>query len=419
MEAMMKRDGNAGQGAWARRILMLPPMRMLMLMLKLTLMLPLLLLIPTPLYGQGPTPPDFVAYQGTLVNGDGEPLGKSEPRNYDVVFRVFDASSGGTLIWSEQQTVTVDGGRYSIQLGRGGPFGTEPRPALASVFRSSTASDRFLEATVNGVGPGRADFTTAPRVRMVPGAYALVSRHAMVADRLVNSGSANVISIVETRVGINVTNPAAALQVAGTAKASGAIRVGGNADVRGVATARNWTGRGAAPVGSVILWSGTVVDKPQGWALCDGTVVNGFRTPDLRGRFVLGAGAGAGLTDRAVGQTGGAERHVLTEAELPAHAHSIPSATGGTDTRWGHQHSFLGEAHRNWDEWSPMRHPAGFLATGNEVSADVRSNISTTGNSGHQHALDLPPTPSSGVGGGAPLDNMPPYYVLAYLVRVP
>ena len=212
----------------------------------LTLVLMLLLALtlnPARLQGQGPTPPDFVAYQGTLVNGDGEPLGRTEPRNYDVVFRIFDASSGGTLIWSEQQTVTVDGGRYSIQLGRGGAFGTEPRPSLATVFRSSTASDRFLETTVKAVGPGRSDSTMTPRVRMVPGAYALVSGHAMVADRLVNSGGANVISIVETRVGINVTNPVAALQVAGQAKASGAIRVGGNADVRGVATARNWTGQ--------------------------------------------------------------------------------------------------------------------------------------------------------------------------------
>lgn len=254
---------------------------------------------------------------------------------------------------------------------------------------------------------------------MVPGAYALVSRHALVADRLVNSGSANVISIVDTRVGINVTNPAAALQVAGTAKASGPILVGGNADVRGVATARNWTGNGAAPVGSVILWSGTVVDKPQGWALCDGTVVNGFRTPDLRGRFVLGAGAGAGLTARAVGQTGGAEQHVLTSAELPAHAHSIPSVTSGTDIRGWHTHNFLGESHRPWDSSRPASDPRGIGATGNEISATVRSTISTTGASGHRHLVAFSPTGSSAEGGGRPLDNMPPYYVLAYIVRVP
>ncbi len=36
----------------------------------------------------------------------------------------------------------------------------------------------------------------------------------------------------------------------------------------------------------IVLWSGAVVDIPAGWALCDGN--NG--TPDLRDRFVIGAG---------------------------------------------------------------------------------------------------------------------------------
>ena len=54
---------------------------------------------------------------------------------------------------------------------------------------------------------------------------------------------------------------------------------------------------GGVPVGSIVMWSGAVEDIPSGWALCDGTV----GTPDLRDRFVVGAGA------RAVGDTGEAE----------------------------------------------------------------------------------------------------------------
>lgn len=38
--------------------------------------------------------------------------------------------------------------------------------------------------------------------------------------------------------------------------------------------------------GLVCLWSGDIVDIPSGWALCDG---NDGR-PDLRNRFVIGAG---------------------------------------------------------------------------------------------------------------------------------
>lgn len=42
------------------------------------------------------------------------------------------------------------------------------------------------------------------------------------------------------------------------------------------------------PSGGIIMWSGSYEDIPDGWQLCDGT--NG--TPDLRGRFVLGAAVG-------------------------------------------------------------------------------------------------------------------------------
>lgn len=39
--------------------------------------------------------------------------------------------------------------------------------------------------------------------------------------------------------------------------------------------------------GIICLWGGAIVDIPAGWHLCDGT--NG--TPDLRDRFVIGAGS--------------------------------------------------------------------------------------------------------------------------------
>lgn len=61
------------------------------------------------------------------------------------------------------------------------------------------------------------------------------------------------------------------------------------------------------------------------WRICDGT----HGTPDLRGRFVLGAGAGAGLTSRGLGESGGEESHVLIEDELPAHTHGFPDGFSG------------------------------------------------------------------------------------------
>jgi microcystin-dependent protein len=50
-----------------------------------------------------------------------------------------------------------------------------------------------------------------------------------------------------------------------------------------------------------------------------------FIVPDLRGRTVIGAGLGSGLTTRNVADTGGEEAHQLTESELASHTHTIPA----------------------------------------------------------------------------------------------
>lgn len=66
------------------------------------------------------------------------------------------------------------------------------------------------------------------------------------------------------------------------------------------------------PSGCILIWSGAANAIPDGWALCDGE--NG--TPDLRDRFVLGAGIAY-----SVGETGGYEEVALTLAQLPRHKH--------------------------------------------------------------------------------------------------
>ena len=55
-------------------------------------------------------------------------------------------------------------------------------------------------------------------------------------------------------------------------------------------------GGSGVPNGAIIMWSGTVATIPDGFSLRDGS--NG--TPDLRNRFVIGAGS-----NYAVGATGG------------------------------------------------------------------------------------------------------------------
>jgi len=73
------------------------------------------------------------------------------------------------------------------------------------------------------------------------------------------------------------------------------------------------------PSGGIMMWKGSVGSIPTGWALCDGN--NG--TPDLRNRFIVGAG-----NSYVVGDTGGASSVTLTEAQMPAHNHTTNSAGG-------------------------------------------------------------------------------------------
>lgn len=67
-------------------------------------------------------------------------------------------------------------------------------------------------------------------------------------------------------------------------------------------------------------------DYPDLYDLLDAAfIVDGdyFVTPDLMGRAPVGAGAGSGLTSRTAGDTGGAETHQLSTAEMPSHQHPI------------------------------------------------------------------------------------------------
>ena len=69
----------------------------------------------------------------------------------------------------------------------------------------------------------------------------------------------------------------------------------------------------ALPIGSVIMWYGASNSLPYGFQVCDGN--NG--TPDLRDKFVVGAGGGY-----ALGDSGGANEVTLTTEQIPAHKHT-------------------------------------------------------------------------------------------------
>lgn len=74
------------------------------------------------------------------------------------------------------------------------------------------------------------------------------------------------------------------------------------------------------PSGVITMWGGSIANIPNGWTLCDGS--NG--APDLRDRFVVGAGAAYNA-----GETGGADSVQLSESEMPSHSHNVTIPRGG------------------------------------------------------------------------------------------
>lgn len=132
------------------------------------------------------------------------------------------------------------------------------------------------------------------------------------------------------------------------------------------------------PAGVVLMWSGAVNAIPAGWALCDGG--GSPARPDLRGRFIVGFDP-SDVDYNAIGKVGGAKRVTLTALEMPSHTHAFDAhdpnnSVGGSG---------------DGDHWKIGPPPLG---------------------SGQ------PGTPIGSTGGDQPHENRPPYYVLAFIIKL-
>ena len=170
------------------------------------------------------------------------------------------------------------------------------------------------------------------------------------------------------------------------------------------------------PQGIIVMWSGSVASIPTGWNLCDGT--NG--TPNLRDRFVVGAGS-----TYAVGATGGSANAVVV-----AHSHSASSGsagshshTGSTNSTGAHTHSVRTHISTNVNHVGHrvMRQDtsSNTSAGRTDVSGAARSagshshSLSINSNGSHTHSVSVNSSGESGSG-----KNLPPYYALAYIMKL-
>lgn len=157
--------------------------------------------------------------------------------------------------------------------------------------------------------------------------------------------------------------------------------------------------------------SGTQLD---GWALCNGntfTVPGGGTVvaPNLRGKFIVGFDertSGADTDYDVIGDTGGEKTHTLTKSEIPKHKHTLAS---GVDGGTGSTASVTLQDSITGFGGNPVFQ--------NGAGADLDNNISQPRT--HAHAL----TGNTGDGttdglAGAAHENRPPYYTLAYIMKL-
>lgn len=207
----------------------------------------------------------------------------------------------------------------------------------------------------------------------------------------------------------------------------------------------------AIPSGVILLWSGSIATIPGGWALCNGS--NG--TPDLRDRFVVGAGS-----TYSVGATGGANTVTLDATQIPSHTHTV-TTTGSTSSENAHSHTFSGttgnmsanashnhtanvsdpgHTHTSPSNGAPNGGGAGACFSSGQGNTPGQTTLSNTTGitvsiastsvehthtfsgttstaAAHTHTLTLSST-AGNTGGGLAHENRPPYYALAYIMRL-
>ena len=204
------------------------------------------------------------------------------------------------------------------------------------------------------------------------------------------------------------------------------------------------------PRGAIIMWSGALSAVPAGWQLCDGT--NG--TPDLRGVFVLGAGAAApypaalltggstvftGATSVIAGHTHGASTgvagghshtgttstagshshggtvggHVLSLSEIPSHDHGLGSSTIITFAGAGGSTGLGAPSNAGSVNSSPQ---GGGASHDHTITADGGHSHTTATSAVADHAHSI--ASDGGHSHTATVSGLPPYVALGLIMKL-
>jgi microcystin-dependent protein len=149
---------------------------------------------------------------------------------------------------------------------------------------------------------------------------------------------------------------------------------------------------------------------PTGWAFCDGRLmsisentalfsllgttfggdgVTNFALPDLRGRRVVGAGQGSGLSNYNLGDRGGEENVTLLLSQLPMHTHPVMAS-------------------------GPVPPNPVALGPGSDVWAATVPYLYNAGGS----LVSMNSGAAGPVGGNEPHNNLSPYLTMNYIIAL-
>ena len=383
-------------------------------------------------------------YQAALRDEHGFVIsnGTSVARNQTVTLRLWDAATGGNLLWGRTYNVYTDEtGLFNLEVSdlAGSPANDAPAGAtLEGVFTKNKAGDVHIGLFVSG-----SSGEIVPRQRLFAVPFAAVANDVrQISGDITVGGNITMKNgaksgVVISADGITQQSGSSTFQsvaVNDTVTASGRITSGGGLTVNGGTVSiapdmtldRKLTVKGATalnagvtvsggdlavdegrkltiggsevvpvPVGGIIMWTKAELPDKIHWAICNGQVVNNIATPDLRDRFIVGAGSKYGLGDK-----GGSDSVQLTKSQMPNHSHLYP-----TDRTAG---DFIGEYNAGAIVAQPKR-VDGFNRSGSNdarvwktgtAGGDARDNY--MGNDGYAESHE----------------NRPPYYALYYIMRV-
>ncbi len=307
-----------------------------------------------------------IAYQGVLRDAQGAALGT---QSHQITFRLYTQATAGTPLWARMKTVNLDAeGLFNVELN---DSGTSVDGATYTTLSEALSAARGGSLYV-GLEVKDSAGEILPRQKILMTPYA-----SWAADVSQASGAFT----VGGKATLRETEVASSLTVGGTSTVKGSatfakdVTVSGNLQVKSTGAL---SGYGTIPIGGIIMWSGSTV--PDGWALCDG---EGGR-PNLLNRFVMGV---QDKSLKGLKTIGGAESVTLSVNQIPPHDHVYAGDDNLLQVKGASNYT---KKHST---------PGGY---------DAKSDDSGDGSLYY----------TSKTGAGQPVSILPPYYRLAFIIRV-